>query len=60
MSKKRFDYHIIYYKLIMDLSIFSTDKKQTVLNLYILNPKSKMFQTLKSAHFYSKIVIYFW
>ena len=34
----------------------SQTKRETYIHLYILNPNSKIFQTLKTAHFRSKLV----
>jgi len=45
----------MYNKTNLDF-IQDSDRKESQLHLYILNSKSKMFETLKSAHFYSRIV----
>jgi hypothetical protein len=35
----------------------SSDKKESLIHIYVLNPKTKIFQTLKNAQFHAKIVI---
>jgi len=48
----------LYNKVNLEF-IQDSEKKKSLLHLYILNSKSKIFETLKSAHFYSKIVNYY-